>query len=638
MRAKNLLVVLISTLLGLLLWEAGLRWFTSYGPRSAAQPATVAAKPVSVADGVRYIRQFAAVSGADPAWFSEDPPPLPNRTSPAPALAARYLEYQRRGLAGFQAEYVWNSYLVKRDRCNPSGFLRGFPETVLTFTPNAVSMHPVYRFPASETLPSGLVTNQFGLRGHPSSLAKPARTIRIAFLGASTTAGFHPFPFSYPEYVEHWLNRFAEANHYDVRFEALNGGREGVNSNDIAAILREELLPLDPDLAVYYEGSNQFAAANLLVQPVIPPRATIDPLDPVVQHKLPASLRTRFATFDLLDRALNGFRTVGEPRKPRYRLQWPEGVDEAQPNPDSPLLPLQLPAIVGDLDAIRAGMGSIGGRLAVCSFEWFTPGNAPLSPTRHAEIYRQLNTVLWPLRYSDIRRLADFQNRVFRNYAASRKVPYLDVAAEIPQDPDLFIDAIHMSQVGERVRAWIAFRQLLPVVRRLIDSGQLPHQNDAARLPHPARMETAGMTTSCPAPAGPAKRIDGALSLDAMAPASTGISIQRGRPTTVTTLPIQWANGAAIPLQIPSGPHGDLFVLIRARVLNGQVGLGVLDRELKGYQVEKFVDAGPEAVDIYLPVPLPETADSLMIRNTAQGTVASRIAIEDAALVTAPTR
>jgi hypothetical protein len=627
MRTKNLLVVLVSTLLGLLLWEVGLRWFTHFGPRGAAEPAGAAAKTLSVADGARYIRRLAGARGLDPRWFSEDPPPLPNRTSPGPVLAARYRDFQRRGLVGFQSEWVWNSFLVKRERCNPSGLLRNYPATLPAFTPGSVSVHPGYRFPASQTLESGLVTNQFGLRGHPLSLVKPARTIRIAFLGASTTVGFHPFPFSYPEYIENWLNRFAEANHYDVRFEALNGGREGVNSNDIAAILREELLPLDPDLAVYYEGANQFTSANLLVQPAIPSRTAVDPRDPVVQHKLPEFLRTHFATGDLLDRALNGFRTVGEPRKPSYRLQWPEGVDEGRPNPDSPDLPLELPAIVGDLDAIRAGLADIGGRLAVCSFEWYTPGTTPLSPTRHRLIYEQLNTALWPLRYADIRRLSDFQNRVFRSYAASRKVPFLDVASAIPQDPDLFIDSIHMTEVGERVRAWIAFQRLVPVVRPLIASGQLPHHTDAAHLSPPASMAAAVMSTLCPVPAGPGKRIDGAVSLDAIEPAASGVSIERGHPTRIATLPQQWANAAAFPLRIPSGAHGDLFVLIRARVLNGQVGVGVLDR-----------DAGPETVDIYLPVPLPETAASLMIRNTAKGAVASRIDVQDVAVVAAPAK
>jgi hypothetical protein len=638
MRANNLLVVLVSTLMGLLLWEIGLRLFTHYGPRDAAQQAGVPAKPLKVAGAARYIGRLTAAGSADQRWFSEELPPLPNRTPPSPALAARYADFERRGLFGSEAEYVWNSYVVKRDQCNPGGLLRNFPETLLAFTPRSVSVHPEFRFPANQTLPSGLVTNEFGLRGHPISLVKPPKTVRIAFLGASTTVSFHPFQFSYPEYVEYWLNRFAEANRYEVRFEALNGGREGVNSNDVAAILREELLPLDPDLAVYYEGANQFTSANLLVRPTIPPRTAIDAVDPVVQHKLPGFLRTHFAIGDLLDRALNGFRTVGEPRKPNYRLQWPKEVDEGNPNPDSPDLPLQLPAIVKDLDAIRADLNSIGGRLAVCSFEWFTPNGALLSPTRHEQIYKQLNTALWPLRYADIRRLSEFQNRVFRNYAASRKIPFLDVAGEIPQDPDLFIDAIHMTEVGERVKAWIVFQRLLPVVRRLIESGQLPHRNDSGRLPPPMSMAVAEMSTRCPVPAGPGKRIDGALSLDAIAPATDGVSIERGRPTKITTLPQQWANAAAIPLHIPSGPHGDLFVLVRARVLNGQVGVGVLDRELKNYQVEKFVDAGPETVDIYLPVPLPEMAGSLLIRNTAKGAVASQIVVEDVALVAVQAR
>jgi hypothetical protein len=638
MRAKNLLVVLVSTLVGLLLWEAGLRLFTGYGPHHAAQPASVPAEPPNVADASRYIRRLAGAASPDQRWFAEDPPPLPNRTPVSPAVTARYRDFERRGLFGPQAGYVWNSYLVKRDQCNPAGLFRNFPDSLLAFTPESVSIHPRYRFPANQTLESGLVTNQFGLRGHPISLVKPARTVRIAFIGASTTVNSHNYAFSYPEHVEHWLNRFAEANHYDLRFEALNSGREGINSNDIAAILREELLALDPDLAVYYEGSNQFTTANLLVRPIIPPRTAIDARDPLVQHKLPEFLRTRFAIGDLLDRALNRFQAMGEPRKPYYRLHWPSGVDRDDPNPDSPDLPLQLPAIVKDLDAIRSDLNSIGGRLAVCSFEWFTPGGAPLSPSRHEFIYKQLNTVLWPLQYDDIRRLNDFQNRVFRNYAVSRHSPFVDVAAEMPQDPDLFNDAIHMTEVGERVKAWIVFQQLVPVIRRLIESGQLPHHNDAAHLPRPPSMAVTEMSTHCPVLAGPGEPIDGALSLDAIELALDGVSIERGRPTKITMVPLQWSSGATIPLHIPSALHGGLFVLVRARVLNGQVGVGVLDRELKGYQVEKFVDAGPEMTDIYLPVPLPETASSLLVRNTAKGAVASQIVIQDVALVAAPAR
>jgi len=191
MRAKDLLVVVVSTLVGLLLWEAGLRWFTGYGPHHAPQPASVPAKPLNVADAAHYIRGLSGAGSLDQRWFAEDPPPLPNRTSPSPAITARYRDFGRRGIFASQAEYVWNSYLVKRDRCNPAGLFRNFPETLLAFTPDSVSIHPGIRFPANQTLPSGLVTNQFGLRGHPISLVKPAKTIRIAFLGASTTGSFH---------------------------------------------------------------------------------------------------------------------------------------------------------------------------------------------------------------------------------------------------------------------------------------------------------------------------------------------------------------------------------------------------------------------------------------------------------------
>src|ERR1035441_9397903 len=106
---------------------------------------------------------------------------------------------------------------------------------------------------------------------------------------------------------------------------------------------------------------------------------------------------------------------------------------------------------------------------------------------------------------------------------AYQKVPVKVAAEWIPQDPDLFYDAIHMSEVGERVKAWIVFQQLVPVVRRLIESGQLPHRNDATHLPKPMSMAVAEMSTRCPVPAGPGEPIDGGLSLEAMELALDGV-------------------------------------------------------------------------------------------------------------------
>jgi hypothetical protein len=623
---KNLLVLFASTLCGLVLGEAGLRWFVHDRPQSSEVPATSSV--------MNYVRGIPLAPGTDRKWFSEDPPPLPNRTPPSADRVARFQDFQRRGLYAAQSEYVWNRYFIERERCTPNGFLRGFPEKVLAFTPPTIDSHPRYWYPSNATLPSGLVTNAFGFRGHPIALAKPPKTIRIAFIGASTTVGFHEFPYSYPEYVEHWLNRFAEANHYDARFEALNTGREGISSPDMAAIVRHEVLALDPDLAVYYEGSNQFSSAGLLLSPQIPPRTEIDPRDQIVQHKLPAWFITHFATANLLDRALVGAQRVGEPVKPAYRLVWPREVNERNPDPDSPHLPLDLPQIARDLDSIRNDLNSAGARLVVCSFKWFASGGAGLSPTRHASIYKHLNTYLWPLRYSDIRRLADFQNRFFRNYAAARGIGFADVASAVPDDPDLFADGIHMTEAGDRLRAWIFFQYFVRLLRSLLDSQQLPRPPASSPLPPPLQVTPTEMSAGCEAPSGPLTAVPGGLSLEEIRLEYQGGVLERGHPLKLTTRKEQWQYAARLPIHVPSGAKAPFYALVHARVLQGRIGIGVLDRETQDFQSETVVDAGPGVDDIFVPVVAPNRAECLIFRSMASTGVATSLLIEDISLVT----
>src|SRR6185295_20298650 len=100
-----------------------------------------------------------------------------------------------------------------------------------------------------------------------------------AFVGASTTVGHHSLPFSYPEYVIHWLNLWAARSGQPVRFDGINAGREGLISASIAAIVRQEIVAAEPDLVVYYEGANQFWFGDLLDPPtqrplVVPHRPT----------------------------------------------------------------------------------------------------------------------------------------------------------------------------------------------------------------------------------------------------------------------------------------------------------------------------------------------------------------------------
>jgi hypothetical protein len=590
-------------------------------------------QPVDAGVATRYILRLPAGPGTDRRWFLEDPPPLPNRSNVQKWRIERSREFQKRGIFAAQADYVWNRYYVESERCGPNNVFQNYPNTVLAFDPPEESLHPRYRLPSKTTTVAGLVTNEFGLRGPPLALAKPPRTVRIAFLGASTTVCNHTFKFSYPELVTHWLNLFAQANHFEAHFEVLNAGREGINSEDIAAIVRQELLPLSPDLAVYYEGSNQFAL-NELVTPRIPPRQEIDPQSSVVEHTVPQLIRTHLELGNLLDQALNRFHSKSEPRKPAYRLKWPAGVDERNPDVDNPNLPVKLPTIVRDLDSIRASMQSVGGQLILCSFEWLAKNGMELSPTRHQFIYKQLNTSLWPLRYADIRRMADFQNRVFRRYASARKIPFLDVASALPQDPNLFEDAIHMTEAGDRVRAWIVFQQLLPVIRHQMEAGLLPRADRSLPLPPaPSRAASEMSLHGTDVPSGPLERIPGGASLATIEPAYNGGSVQYGSPVKVTTGDQQWSYAALFPMNIPAGLSRPSYMFLRARVLQGQIGLGVHDSNTKTLQLEKVVNPSSETIELYVPVLFPKTADTLIVRNTAPAGVRSQILIEDVELL-----
>ncbi len=89
-----------------------------------------------------------------------------------------------------------------------------------------------------------------------------------------------------------------------------------------------------------------------------------------------------------------------------------------------------------------------------------------LDPERHRAILEYLNVGYSPFRYRDLERLAAFQNRVFAKYAAEHNLAFLDVSKWMPRDPNLFIDAIHGTPEGVRLRGWVMFQLLVPLIER----------------------------------------------------------------------------------------------------------------------------------------------------------------------------
>jgi hypothetical protein len=332
--------------------------------------------------------------------------------------------------------------------------------------------YPIYRHIPHLSPPGVFTSNAFGWRGPDIAASRPANTIRLAFVGASTTVDDYSAPYSHPEFIGEWLNLWAAARHEGYRFEVINAGRTGIDSSSIAAIVRQELLPVDPDLVVYYEGANEFEPLKQLDMTRWPPKPTIS------FRRVPGE-----ASSALVRRGVQAVRLIAggdgtEPKKPRFRTIWPADVDERDPDVRHQPLPMDLDRVVANLDSVREALAAAGSELCLSSFIWMVSDGLRLDLSRDLTLFRHLNDTYWPASYAHMRRMADFQNAVFRRYAALHHLAFLDLARDFPGDPELFSDAIHLRSDGLRLQAWIYLQEIIPLAEARIA---------AHRWPRPAR-------------------------------------------------------------------------------------------------------------------------------------------------------
>lgn len=502
---KNTLLVLLSVLLCTAAAEGLVRWLDAEAP----------------SDALKHLGEIPLAEGVQRAWFGENPAPLPNRRPAKP----EDVDLIRRVEAGGVTEgtrrsdmfKAWNSAFVGPDPCRHF-YLKDAPGQIYVYDPPDGEPWPRFRFLPDRTTPIGLVTNEYGFRGPPVPAARQPKTIRIAFIGASTTVSAHNFLYSYPEHVGYWLNRWAAAKKLELRFEVLNAGRESIASPDIAAIMKNEVAPLAPDLVVYYEGANQFFLQTVV--PDLPPplanlRIKSQPHPGLLQRVL-VDLGYTFALARRLEGLLAQYgsrpvgqsgdaqadataRAIAEGRewpKPDYKLVWPKGLDEKDPDIARADLPVSLTTILADLGRIEAIAKKTGGELAIASYKWLVADGMVLDPVRHRLILEYLNYGYAPFRYRDLERLALFQNRVLEKFARTHRIDFLDVARLMPSDPDLFVDAIHGTPEGERLRAWIVLQLLVPVVDRHLADGTWPRKSFPI-MPPPAPYVPRVVTFEC---------------------------------------------------------------------------------------------------------------------------------------------
>jgi lysophospholipase L1-like esterase len=99
--------------------------------------------------------------------------------------------------------------------------------------------------------------NSLGFRGPEIAVPKPPGTVRLAFLGASTTwcAEVSGNDFVWPHLVSQSLSRTFPGS----RFDYINGSLPGYTIGALFENFRHRIAPLEPDVVVIYEAANNLS-------------------------------------------------------------------------------------------------------------------------------------------------------------------------------------------------------------------------------------------------------------------------------------------------------------------------------------------------------------------------------------------
>jgi lysophospholipase L1-like esterase len=269
-----------------------------------------------------------------------------------------------------------------------------------------------------------VTVNALGFRGPEVSRDKPPHTIRIACVGASTTfcTGVTRDEAAWPHRLQEALHR----RHPEVQFEVINAGVPGYTVHEGLKNLSKRVLPLQPDLVIYYEAANQLAldSRNLAKQRglVAPDEAHVSP---VIKTLSEYSL-----LFDLVYK--NAKIALSQRHGPTGRLE---------------NLPKELPqGFIEQIDRMNGELKKQGIPLVLSTFVVkFRRDQDRDTQVKNADVafyympWMSINTLLDGV---------DLYNQAVIDYAHSHRVPVVEECSSIPADAKHFVDCFHLSDDG----------------------------------------------------------------------------------------------------------------------------------------------------------------------------------------------
>ena len=283
--------------------------------------------------------------------------------------------------------------------------------------------------------------NSLGFRGAELEQPKPAGRIRVAFLGASTTfcAEASALETTWPHLVVEGLRADAP----DLEFDYVNGGSGGFTAADSLVSLERRVAPLQPDVIVYYEATNDLTvdSRRLALEAGLYEPGESD-------H---APIGDWWLTYFLLEKNLRQF--FGS-RGERERLRLEPGVLERGFAPRLTALVhaaqarAPVVALVTFAVQMRREQTPAVQRAAAASALYYMPFLEPLSLV---DGYDELN-------------------RAIRAVAGATGAILIEGEAGIPGDGEHFADSVHFRDPGSRIQAERVLRGLLqaPTYRELL--------------------------------------------------------------------------------------------------------------------------------------------------------------------------
>ncbi len=327
---------------------------------------------------------------------------------------------------------IWNSKFVEAKR----SYFLSWPIPLETFNDN--DKYPRYLFKKDFKLsitncliysnhPNCQITwssNSLGFRNREIKFEKESAKMRIVALGASTTEGSYSDNETYPYYLEQILTQKGRA------IEIINAGHHGFGIEDIYALFREKIIPLKPDLVIFYEVSNNTNPEEWL------------------QEKWAGwnSWSEGYATwFSVLYKHSLIFTQLAKLAGYESRIppNIPHTFDTTDPKPALEQYKQSLEKII-----TAAQENSI--EIVLTTFITLAHENLEVNMSKQPYLWQDIYLKWYPFTPGEIRKIYQHFNETVIDLAKSKNIKFIDLATLYPKDSKYFVDHIHFTPEGNQ--------------------------------------------------------------------------------------------------------------------------------------------------------------------------------------------